>query len=227
MAALVVLLVVVALTIWAVVALRGGSADETENAAATSPLETTQAEETTEPSGASGTEETTEKSTSDPKASESGTESAAASGTKTGTESEEPTDEAQLKDTCELQDLVITANSNQPNYASGDQPELFMTVQNPTAADCEINLEDQVLRFEVYNLASNARIWSDVDCNPAVETDTRVFPAGEERYFQATWSRTTSSPDQCSNREMVPAGSYFLHTVIGNNPSPALTFNLN
>ncbi|WP_167382196.1 hypothetical protein [Corynebacterium suranareeae] len=213
MAALLVLLVVIALIIWAVVALRGGSSEAEEeqptNAVETSAMETS----TTE---TSSVEETTT--------------TAAATTTAEETSSEDPSETttaaADAKKTCELSDLVVSASTSQPTYTGTAQPELFMTVHNPTAADCEINLEEEVLRFEVYNLATNARIWSDVDCNPAVENGTSVFPAGEDRYFQATWSRTNSAPGQCDNRAAVPAGAYFLHTVIGSNPSQAVTFNL-
>ncbi|WP_080796706.1 hypothetical protein [Corynebacterium pacaense] len=201
-AALVVLLLVVALIIWAVVALRGGaSPEQTQNAAETSTAEAT---------------------TPSPEATTTATSPSASAAPTTTT----ATQAADAKKTCELADLVLTATSDKPNYGPGEQPQLFMTVANPTAADCRIDLDEQVLRFEIYDLATNARVWSDVDCNPAVETGTREFPAGEERYFQATWSRTTSAPQQCSSRQEVPVGSYYLHTVIGTNPSQALTFNL-
>lgn len=209
-AALVILLVVIALAIWAVVSMGGESSEETEtdNAAASLILETS-AVETTTPEDAAG---------SSVDAAGGTTESTAT------TEATEPTEAP--KNSCELSDLIITAASNKPTFDPGEEPELYMTVENPTAADCDIDLNDNILRFEVYNLANNARIWSDVDCNPAVETGTRIFPAGEQRYFQAIWSRTTSAPEQCTNRQPVPAGSYFLHTVIGENPSQPLTFNL-
>ena len=218
-AALVILLVVIALAIWGLTSLGGESSEETDTAAVTTTLdnsvsitpETTQAPETTDSTEA----------TSSPEDAAGSSVSAAE-----GTTEDAPEPTGALKDSCDLSDLVITAGSNKPNFAPGEQPQLYMTVENPTAADCEVDLDDEVLRFEVYNLATNARVWADVDCNPAVETGTRVFPAGEQRYFQAIWSRTTSAPGQCSDRQPVPAGAYFLHTVIGDNPSQALTFNL-
>lgn len=209
-AALVALLVAVALIIWAVVALRGDSPQETR----------TTAETTTSDSGEANSSEV---ATSSAEISTSPSPSESAEATTT---SSSATLAADAKKTCELSDLEITASTDKPNYAAGEQPQLFMTVRNPTAAECEINLDDEVLRFEIYDLASNARVWSDVDCNPAVETGIRSFPAGEERYFQAIWSRTTSAPQQCSQRQEVPAGAFYLHTVIGTNPSQALTFNL-
>lgn len=101
-----------------------------------------------------------------------------------------------------------------------------MTVNNPTAVDCEVDLSDNVLRFEVYDLATNQRIWADVDCNPSEGDGEETFEADSERHYQAVWSRTTSSPDTCASREPVGAGSYFLHGVIGQNASNSHTFNL-
>lgn len=217
-AALVILLVVIALAIWGLTSLGGESPEETDTdtAAATTTLDNSvdiAPETTTETTGTAASSSPEDAAGSSVSAAEGTTE-----------ESPEPT--GAPKESCELSDLIITAGSNKPNFAPGEEPQLYMTVENPTAADCEVDLDDEVLRFEVYNLATNARVWADVDCNPAVETGTRVFPAGEERYFQTIWSRTTSAPERYSNRQPVPAGAYFLHTVIGDNPSQALTFNL-
>jgi hypothetical protein len=207
-AALIVVLVVVALAIWAAVALRGGPSDNPDP----EPAAVTTTEQTTS---------TTPTSASDSPTSSSPTSSAAPS-------SGEPTSTvaADAKKTCALSDLVITASTSKPTYAEGEEPVLYMTVHNPTAVECEIDLDEDSLRFEVYDLATNARVWSDIDCNPAVLTGTRAFPSGEDRYYEAIWSRTTSAPNQCTNRQPVPAGSFYVHTVIGDNPSQPQTFNL-
>ena len=101
-----------------------------------------------------------------------------------------------------------------------------MTVENPTAADCELNLDDEELRFEVYNLENNERVWADTDCYPSVLTGEETFEAGDARRFPAVWSRLGSQPGQCNNRQDVGTGAFFLHAVIGDNASDARTFNL-
>lgn len=143
-----------------------------------------------------------------------------------GDKGSKDTMEEPKKQSCELSDLQISATSDKPSYEEGQLPEFYMTVKNPTAADCTIDLRDNPLRFEVYDLSTNRRVWSDLDCNQPVDGTSRIFPAGSERYYRAVWSRTDSEPGQCSQRNPVPAGSYFLHTVIGNNPSEAHPFNL-
>lgn len=203
-AAVVVILVLVALVVWGLVAFANrDSGDEPPAEEATAAGETPAPEE-----------ETDEAATTDEEETETDGEATTGEG------------EPAPKDSCELSDLQITATSDRPSYAEGVRPIFYMTVDNPTADDCVIDLDEEILRFEVYNLASNERMWSDTDCALSVEDGTRTFPAGEERHFQAVWSRLASAPGQCDNRDPVSTGGYFLHAVIGGNPSDAHTFNL-
>lgn len=204
-AALLALLLVIALLIFLMVKF-AGKKDDSETVSSTT---------TATSSSASSLSESSSESSEAIESSEAETST---SGT---TEAEAP-----KKQSCELHDLRITATTDHPNYPAKVEPKFYMTVQNPTDADCEINLDRDILRFEVYDLATNQRVWADVDCNASEGTGTRVFPAGEERHFEAKWSRTTSAPEMCQNRQPVPPGSYFLHAVIGDNPSDAYTFNL-
>lgn len=205
-AALVILLVVVALLVWGLTAFaRSGNSDESGDA--------TQATET--PSTTLATEPTVELSTT--------TET-----TRTTEPTAAKTTEAApaKKGSCELSDLRVQASSNQPSYAEGAQPVFYMEVENPTDTDCVINLDDNPLRFEVYDMTSNERIWSDIDCYPPVVGGTVDFAPGEKRRWEARWSGTASQPGQCDNRAAVKAGSYFLHGVIGENASEASPFNI-
>jgi len=209
-AAVVVLLVVIGLLVWGMVAFANrGDEPEAPVASETTTTETT----ATTASSEESTTETTAASTSEEASEEPSETTVAAEG-------------AEGKETCELADLRITATSDRPSYGPNVQPTFYMTVANPTDADCEINLDDEQLRFEVYNLESNNRVWADTDCYPSVLGGDETFEAGDERSFQAVWSRLESQPGQCSNRTPVEAGPYFLHAVIGSNPSDAHPFNL-
>ena len=203
-AALVILLVVVALLVWGLSAFaRSGKTDETENTPETvseAPSTTLATEPTVQLS-----EESTPSSTQP---------------------SEETVAAPVKKGSCELADLQIHASSNQPSYAVGVQPVFYMEVENPTDTDCVINLDDNLLRFEVYDMATNDRIWSDTDCYPPVAAGSVEFAPGEKRRWEARWSATASQPGQCDNRPEVKAGSYFLHGVIGENASDASPFNI-
>lgn len=203
-AALVILLVIVALLVWGLSAFaRSGKTDETEDTPETvseAPSTTLATEPTVQLS-----EESTPSSTQP---------------------SEETVAAPVKKGSCELADLEIHASSNQPSYAIGVQPVFYMEVKNPTDTDCVINLDDNLLRFEVYDMANNDRIWSDTDCYPPVAAGNVEFAPGEKRRWEARWSVTASQPGQCDNRPEVKAGSYFLHGVIGDNASDASPFNI-
>jgi len=140
---------------------------------------------------------------------------------------------AQTKDTCDLSDLKIEASTDHFSYEEGQLPNLYMKVANPTKADCIIDLTDNVIRFEIYTMDTNQLLWSDVDCNDPAETGKQTFKANSERYFKVQWSRTSSAPNACIDREPAPAGDYYMHAAIGKLHteegvvhSDAFTFNL-
>lgn len=238
-AAVVVIVLVVVLLVWVLTSVVGGNdepeQDDADTAAAgqTTSLAAPAAEPeessspvSSEPAAASESESESESAGQDedgdaespyPDAPES-------SAPERSTEPSVRVDEARTS--CELRDLLITASSDQATYPAEAQPTFYMTVANPTAADCEIDLDEDSLRFEVYDLATNERIWSDTDCFEPVESGEQTFESGSERYFEAVWSRRASAPGQCNARPAVSSGSYFLHAVVGANPSPAHTFNL-
>ena len=233
LAALVAILVLVVILIWAATALFGGSSEEKEEgsqpAAASSSLAqpaeqptTAQAEET-----ATETREATSE-TADEKPAKEGSDNADDADDAAKSEASQPTELAvdTSKTECSLEDLMVMAKTNEDSVPGGKMPTFYMEVFNPTTKDCSINLDEQQLRFEVYKMGSNERVWSDTDCYASVETGTQTFKSGETRFFQADWSRKRSEPGKCTDRPEADPGAYFLHTVIGENYSAALPFNL-
>ena len=203
-AALVILLVVVALLVWALSAVaRSGGGDSAEETTSEAPASTIETEPTV-----SAPEEPSEPSEPAPVASSS-VEAAPA-----------------RTDACELKDLRITAMPNQPSYVAGTQPVFYMEVENPTDTDCVIDLDENILRFEVYNMRTNEKMWADTDCYEPVVAGTQTYKAGQKQGYQARWSGTVSQPGQCEDRPAIEPGSYFLHTVIGDNASDAAPFNI-
>ena len=204
-AALVILLVVVALLVWALSAVaRSGGGDSAEETTSEAPASTIE----TEPTVSAPEEPSSEPSEPAPVASSS-VEAAPA---RTGA--------------CELKDLRITAMPNQPSYVAGTQPVFYMEVENPTDTDCVIDLDENILRFEVYNMRTNEKMWADTDCYEPVVAGTQTYKAGQKQGYQARWSGTVSQPGQCEDRPAIEPGSYFLHTVIGDNASDAAPFNI-
>lgn len=212
-AALVALLVIVVFLVWGLSAMARSGGGDADVSTSTSPTTTPVTEPTVPEPGA---------------ATSSVSETAKESASGEPTSPTEPTEhtEAAPSGTCELKDLRVVASTNQPSYAVGEQPVFYMEVQNPTDADCVIDLDANIMRFEVYDMATNQRVWSDVDCFDPVFAGQETFPRDSKRGFEARWSGTSSQPNVCTDRQPVPAGSYYLHTVIGDNASDAVPFNL-
>lgn len=218
-AALIIVIVLAVVLIWAAVAAFGGESDDSVAASSESSAATTSAETTSESSTTSAD------STSE---SESESESASESEAKDGaSESKEPEESVHAaKDTCSLEDLEVRTSMLNYSVPEGELPKFFMTVTNPTAADCKIDLDENSLRFEVYKMADNQRVWSDTDCYASVQTGEQTFPAGKDLKFEAEWSRQASEPGKCTDRPTAEPGAYFAHTVIGDNSSRPQDFTL-
>lgn len=216
-AALIIVLVLAVVLIWAAVAAFGGSSEEPSDTAApapTSAVEETSSSAAPESSAAVSETETSAEGASESTAAESEPSSAA------------PASSEAAKKTCDLADLDVRTSMLNYSVPEGELPKFFMTVTNPTAADCKIDLDKNLLRFEVYKMADNERVWSDTDCYASVQTGSQTFPAGKDVKFEAEWSRQASKPGECTNRPAAEPGAYFAHTVIGDNSSPPQDFTL-
>lgn len=216
-AALIIVLVLAVVLIWAAVAAFGGSSDEPADTAAPAPTsadEETSSSAAPESSGTVSETKTSAEGASESKAAESEPSSAA------------PASSEAAKKTCELADLDVRTSMLNYSVPEGELPKFFMTVTNPTAADCKIDLDKNLLRFEVYKMADNERVWSDTDCYASVQTGSQTFPAGKDVKFEAEWSRQASKPGECTDRPAAEPGAYFAHTVIGDNSSPPQDFTL-
>ena len=229
-AALILILVVVAALIIAWAVGRGGKDDASQQAAATSSLAQPVDAPTSAPSAAPTSSAETAADASAPESSAAeapasdgapSAESSAAAPSESAAASEAP------KNSCTVDDLKVSVKTVEASYKDGALPVFVMDVENPTAVDCDIDLDQNKLRFEVYAMGTNARVWADTDCYPSVQTGRTTFKAGATQQFQATWSRKGSEPGQCSDRPVAEAGHYFAHGIIGDNYSEGYTFNLN
>ena len=215
-AALIIVLVLAVVLIWAAVAAFGGSSEELADTAAPAP---TSADEET----SSAAPESSETVSETKKPAEGASESKAA---ESEPSSAAPASSEAAKKTCDLADLDVRTSMLNYSVPEGELPKFFMTVTNPTAADCKIDLHKNLLRFEVYKMADNQRVWSDTDCYASVQTGSQTFPAGKDVKFEAEWSRQASKPGECTDRPVAEPGAYFAHTVIGDNSSPPQDFTL-
>ncbi|MDK4334564.1 hypothetical protein [Corynebacterium accolens] len=221
-AALIIVIVLAVVLIWAAVAAFGGDSDDSVAASSESSAATTSADSTSESETTSTSEsESVSESESESASEEAKDEEEGAS------ESKEPEESVQAaKDTCSLEDLEVRTSMLNYSVPDGELPKFFMTVTNPTSADCKIDLDENSLRFEVYKMTDNERVWSDTDCYASVQTGEQTFPAGKDLKFEAEWSRQASEPGKCTDRPTAEPGAYFAHTVIGDNSSPPQDFTL-
>ena len=218
-AALIIVIVLAVVLIWAAVAAFGGDSNDSVATSSESSASTTTADSMSESATASVSESESEAKS----ASESEPEEAE-DGASESTDPEKSVHAA--KDTCSLKDLEVRTSMLKYSVPDGELPKFFMTVTNPTAADCKIDLDENSLRFEVYKMTDNQRVWSDTDCYASVQTGEQTFPAGKDLKFEAEWSRQASEPGKCTNRTTAEPGAYFAHTVIGDNSSPPQDFTL-
>lgn len=216
-AALVIVLAVVALLVWALTAFArsGSSEDEATETAVPETLVTTPTEPEPSATTTSETETSPAESESEAKPSDENEQDAALAD----------------KKNCELSDLRLTVRPNKPSYAADDQkdqPDFTVQIQNPTGGDCEIDTSEEPLRFEVYAIGQEGfqPVWGDTDCHDPVINGREVFPAGESRNFNATWSRLASAPGQCEGRQPVGPGAYVATASLGGNTSEGATFNV-
>ena len=236
-AALVAILALVVALIVAATMMFGGSKKDQDGSqpAAASTSMTEETSTTAAPESAEGSTESGSPEAAAPvgksEDTKDGSESEQPSSEEPSSEENQPADPEKLavdpaETTCSLEDLKVMAKTNEETVPAGKMPTFYMEVFNPTTKDCTINLDEQQLRFEVYKMGSNERVWADTDCYASVETGEQTFKTGETRYFQADWSRKRSEPGVCTDRPEAEPGAYFLHTVIGENYSAALPFNL-
>lgn len=222
-AALILILVVVAALIIAWAVGRAGKDDASQQAAATSSL----AQPADAPSSAPSAAPTSSAAEAPASDGAPSAESSAAAPSESAAPSDSAAASEAPKNSCTVDDLKVGVKAVEASYKDGDLPVFVMDVENPTAVDCDIDLDQNKLRFEVYAMGTNARVWADTDCYPSVQTGRTTFKAGATQQFQATWSRKGSEPGQCSDRPVAEAGHYFAHGIIGDNYSEGYTFNLN
>lgn len=211
-------LVVVVLLIWWIISAIGGgdeqNAAESTDAAATTSTTPDMTSPNEPPNGGKDDNKSDEKKT-DTSESASSSESASETSKNNG------------KDTCSLADLEITARPGSVTFRADQQPNFFATLKNPTNAECDIDLDENQLKFEVFTLSNYERVWADLDCNrPDVTGDVKIAPGKSVNYELGAWSKTTSAPDQCEGRQPVGPGSYLLYAHVGDNVSEPATFNL-
>lgn len=212
------LLVIVVVLVLIVRAITGGGGDSSDTTAGSS---TTAASVTRSASATDSARETTGASSSAGSTRSSGASDSAEPS------AGETSDAAEPGAQCSLDDLQLEVRAGAPTYAAGQLPDFIMTVTNASESDCTVDLDQHPMSFEVFTLASYDRIWGDTDCNDPTSTESIDLAAGASRNFALNgWSRTSSAPDQCTDRADAGTGAFLLYGHLGDKVSEPGTFNL-
>ena len=193
-------MVVLALLVWFIAAMRGGDSSDSASAAASSSLTASQA------TSASAT-------------SASGSATSGVSGTSTTTAAVPPGQ-------CPDGSLAVKATVAQPTWQAGQEPEFGIVITNISTTPCERDLGAGLQQALVYSLDGSQRIWSNADCFPSTDADVRTLKPGEQAAFTVKWSGTTSAPECAGERTPVGPGAYTVVAQLGALRSAPEPFNI-
>lgn len=148
--------------------------------------------------------------TDDVAADETATEGADASPSPSATPVAEP---------CIARDVKVEAVTDQPTYASGQNPQLSIRLTNSGSTDCTLNVGTS---SQVFTITSGSDTWwRSTDCQSEPSDMVVLLAAGQTVASAAplTWDRTRSSVSTCADadRPRAPGGgaSYHLAVEIG------------
>lgn len=121
---------------------------------------------------------------------------------------------------CGAGQLSVSPITDQESYASGELPQLALSVENTGEDPCAIDLGTAVMDFRI--TSGSDEVWRSTDC----QTDAEHLPVVLEPGVALTtenlpWDRTRSDPETCDiTREAVAAGgaSYHLHVSAAGVP---------
>lgn len=122
---------------------------------------------------------------------------------------------------CTATQVELTANTDETRYGAGVLPNLWLTVTNISAIECELEVGADVQEF-IIDSGSRENpdlIWSSAHCQGVEQPMTIVLKPGEEQSTGAIqWDRTRSSADTCdTERPSMPGSgaSYHLSVKLG------------
>ncbi|MCB5275419.1 hypothetical protein BJG92_02967 [Arthrobacter sp. SO5] len=126
---------------------------------------------------------------------------------------------------CDQNLVTVTAGTDKPAYAAGENPLLSLKVTNGNRVPCEINIGTSQMEFLV--TSGSDRIFSSADCQ-ADKTDlVKTIAPGQSETANFPWDRRRSVQG-CAGIEAKPAGgTYVFAARLANKTSPRAVFKLN
>lgn len=123
---------------------------------------------------------------------------------------------------CVASELSVIGATDKGAYAAGEMPQLSISLTNLSAADCTLNVGTTTQSFTV---SSGEDVWwRSTDCQTEPSDMIVLLSAGQTvtSAVPVEWDRTRSSVESCQdpNRPRAPGGATFrLSVEIGGVPS--------
>ncbi|MFJ4656472.1 hypothetical protein ACIP5Y_34845 [Nocardia sp. NPDC088792] len=127
---------------------------------------------------------------------------------------------------CPDQSLAVKVTVGQPTYKAGDQPVFGIVVTNISSAACQRDMGSGLQQVAVQSLDGTRRLWSSTDCFPDGTPDVRTLNPGQQAAFTVTWSGATSQPNCAGERVPVTPGPYTVVAQLGSVRSAPEPFNI-
>lgn len=224
--------VALALIVWLISAVVGGSSDSPEaDAAAASSSLTPEVSFTPNPSGSNGSGGSGGGNGGSANSGSGGSGSGGSSTSTSGSSTTSPTSAVPVPaGQCADSSLAVKATADKPTFAGGEEPTFTIVITNIGSAGCNRDLAGGLQQVLVYSIDGKTRLWSNVDCYPQPAPDIRNLEPGEQAAFKVAWSATTSNPDCATSanpqRNPVGAGAYTVVGQLGALRSGAEPFNI-
>ena len=125
---------------------------------------------------------------------------------------------------CDWQLITVSAATDKPAYAAGENPVFSLKVTNGNPVPCEVNVGTTQMEFLV--VSGVDRIFSSKDCQAEAADLVKTLPAGGSETANFPWHRVRSVPG-CAGVPVQPRpGVYVLTTSLGTTTSSKAVFSL-
>jgi len=156
-----------------------------------------------------------------------GTGQPAAAGTTAGatstpgsTDTPAPGETSAAGDACDPTKIELTADTDKTEYASGEFPQLWLTLENKSAHDCVMQIGGEDLTYVITSPSGDTDevYWTSADCaDPNTASNPVTLKPGVpvESNSKVTWNRVRSTPGNCeaTGDQVGTGGASFDFTV--------------
>ena len=123
--------------------------------------------------------------------------------------------------------MTVTASTDKPAYAAGENPLLTLKVTNGNKVPCEVNMGTSQMEFLV--MSGSDRIFSSSDCQTDDTDLIRTIAPGQSETANFPWPRNRTVQG-CAPVSATPGagGAFYVFTArLASKTSPKAVFQLN